>query len=116
MAGEGEEVEKHGSHLGDYRSDNISVLNIMYSVKSHHQKLSKHTELIALCNRLEVGRWSEGHPVFKKVDEEPGFLLVKDGYSSWYIQSSTTATGAWIFSGRATDSSSSPETGPSVRL
>ena len=69
--------------------------------------------MIALCNRLAVGRWSEGRPVFKKVDGEPRFLLVKEG--DWSIRSSTTATGGWIQSGRGTNSPSSPEAGPSVR-
>jgi len=66
-------------------------------------------------NRLEEGRWSEGRPVFKKVDGETRFLLVKEGYTIWYISSSTTATGGWIQSGRATNSPSSPEAGPRVR-
>ena len=72
--------------------------------------------MIALSRRVEVGRWSEGRPVFKKVDGETRFLLVREGETTWTIRSSTTATGAWIQSGRATNSPSSPEAGPSVRL
>ena len=71
--------------------------------------------MIALSHRLEVGRWSEGRPVYKKVDRER-FLLVKERVSSWTIRSSTTATGLFITSGRATNSPSSPEAGPSVRM
>ena len=67
-------------------------------------------------NRLEEGRWSAGRPVFKKVDGETRFLLVKEGETVWSIRSSTTATVAWIQSGRATNSPSSPEAGGSVRL
>ena len=74
-----------------------------------------HKEMIGLCNRLEVGRWSKGRPVFKKVDGEPRFLLVGKGSTVWTIRSSTTDTGAWIESGRATNSPSSPEAGSSVK-
>ena len=74
----------------------------------------------ALSNRLEVGRWSSGRPVFKKVNgEEPRFLFVPDGGSRWTIKSSTNVTGAagaFIMSGRATNSPSSPEAGPRLRL
>ena len=74
--------------------------------------------MIALSNnRLEEGRWSRGRPIFKKVDGKwPRFLLVGEGGAVWSIRSSTTATGAFIESGRATNSPSSPEAGPSVRL
>ena len=72
--------------------------------------------MIAHSNRLEEGRWSEGRPIFKKVDGETRFLLVAEGDTVWSITDSTTATGAWIQSGRATNSPSSPEAGPSVRL
>ena len=64
---------------------------------------------------MEVGRWSEGRPVYKKVDGER-FLFVQEGFSSWGIIPSTTGTGAWIEGGRATNSPSSPEAGPSVRF
>jgi len=66
--------------------------------------------------RLEEGRWSAGRPVFKKVDGERRFLLVKEGRTTWAISSSTTGTGTWIESGRATNSPASPEAGPTVRL
>jgi len=66
--------------------------------------------------RLEVGRWSEGRPVFKKVEGGPRFLFVKEGYSTWSIRSSTTAAEDWVLSGRATNSPSSPKAGPSVRF
>ena len=75
-----------------------------------------HKELIVLCNRLEVGRWSSGRPVFKKVNGKPWFMLMKEGHPVWSIRSSTTATGAKILSGRGTNSPSSPEAGPSVRF
>ena len=71
--------------------------------------------MIALSHRLEVGRWSEGRPVYKKVDRER-FLVVKEGFSSWLIDDSTTGDEAFIRSGRGTNSPSSPEAGPSVRL
>ena len=67
-------------------------------------------------NRLEEGRWSSGRPIFKKVDGETRFLLVKEGTTVWSIDDSTTDTGSWIQSGRATNSPSSPEAGPNVRL
>ena len=68
---------------------------------------------------MEVGRWSEGRPVFKKVDGEPRFLLmVKEGWIDWNIMMSTTSTAGSevkIESGRGTNSPASPEAGPSVR-
>jgi len=86
VAGRGEVVWRRGSELGDYR--------------------------------LEEGRWSSGRPVFKKVDGETRFLFVPEGQIAWVIDSSIAAThaGSSIFSGRATNSPSSPEAGPSVRL
>ena len=71
--------------------------------------------MIGLTNRLEEGRWSQGRPVFKKVDGETKFLLVKEGKQNWIISSSTTGTTGPITSGRATNSPSSPEAGLSVR-
>merc|ERR1719350_706273 len=47
--------------------------------------------------------------------ENDEFLLVREGGTVWSIRSSTTATGGWIQSGRATNSPSSPEAGPRVR-
>ena len=92
--------------------------------------------MIVLSHRVEVGRWSEGRPVFKKDVEvqnilatfgfaaltigsrrESRFLLVGEGYSAWTIrrESVTSPSGA-IISGRATNSPSSPEAGPSVSM
>ena len=62
-----------------------------------------------------MGRWSRGRPVFRKVGTDPKFLLVSAGVSEWVIQSSTTSPGAFIISGRATNSPTSPEAGPTVR-
>ena len=69
-----------------------------------------------LLNRLVEGMWSEGRPVFKKVDGEPKFLLVAEGISRWHIMWSTTANRSWIISGKATNSPSSPEAGASVKM
>ena len=66
--------------------------------------------------RLEAGKWSQGRPVFKKVDGELRFLFVGDGTTHWIIGSSITATGGFIYSGKATNSPTSPEAGPSNRL
>ena len=41
VAGEGEVVEKRGSELGDYRSEYISLLNIMQRVNCHLTKIFK---------------------------------------------------------------------------
>ena len=41
VAGEGDVVEKQGSSLGDYRSEYITVLNIMHRVNCHHPKIFK---------------------------------------------------------------------------
>ena len=64
---------------------------------------------------MEEGRWSEGRPVYKKKVGDPMFLLVREGWDYWGIKSSTTGTAGWIASGRATNTPSSPEAGPSVR-
>ena len=69
-----------------------------------------------ICNRLEAGKWSEGRPVFKKIDGEERFLFVKEGTTTWSIRSSLTASEALIESGRATNSPTSPEAGPSDRF
>ena len=41
-----------------------------------------------------MGNWSQGRPVFKKVDRETRYLFVKDGisgaYGAWYVMDSTT--------------------------
>ena len=71
--------------------------------------------MIALSRRVEVGRWSEGRPVFKKVDGRSRFLLVQEGWSNaWTIRQSTTDDGAYIQSGRATSSPAAPEAGSQV--
>ena len=67
--------------------------------------------LILLSNRLEVGRWSEGRPVFKKVGWSR-FLLVQDHQDNWAIRQSTFADELYIQSGKATNSPSSPDAGP----
>ena len=72
--------------------------------------------MIALSHRLEVGRWSEGRPVYKKVNGETRYLLVGEGLTGWVIDDSTASTGAFIEGGRGTNSPSSPEAGPSVRF
>ena len=69
-----------------------------------------------ICNRLEAGKWSEGRPVFKKIDGEERFLFVKEGTTTWSIRRSLTASEALIESGRATNSPTSPEAGPSGRF
>ena len=64
---------------------------------------------------MEVGRWSEGRPVFKKVDGYSRFLLVQEEWSNaWTIRQKTFADGAYIQSGRATNSPTSPEAGPNA--
>ena len=68
--------------------------------------------MIALFHRVEVGRWSEGRPVFKKVDGYSRFLLVQEAWSdAWTIRRSITDDGAYIQSGRATNSPTSPQAG-----
>merc|ERR1711953_429220 len=65
--------------------------------------------------RLEEGRWSKGRPVFKKVSGELRFLSVAHGWISWSIRRSTSADDeAFIESGIATNSPSSPEAGHNV--
>ena len=95
VAGESEVVKKQWDKLGDYRFAFIILL--LYLLKS----LSPQTiyrKLIENSNRLEVGEWSSGRPVYKKVDgEEERFLLVNEGYSGWEISpGSTSATSSWI--------------------
>ena len=58
--------------------------------------------------------WSEGRPVFKKVDgRKPQFLLIKEGEFFWSIRASTTATGIGIHGGKGTNSPGSPQAGSS---
>ena len=73
--------------------------------------------LAALSNRLEADRWSLGRPVFKKADGEPRFLFVRDGTSNyaWAISDSIKNDGAFVISGRATNSPTSAVAGISER-
>ena len=75
--------------------------------------------LLALPLRLEVGKWSMGHPVFKKVEGASRFLFVPGGKTAWSIRESTTLRyniRTFMTSGKATNSPSSPEAGASARL
>ena len=67
---------------------------------------------------MEVGRWSEGRPVYKKVDgETERVLFVPEGYVNWQIKESTSSTGySLIGSGRGTNSPGSSEAGASDRF
>ena len=82
----------------------------------HPKSLPKLSTMIALSDRMEIGRWSEGRPVFKKVDgDSPRFLLVPEGRTQWEISSSTKETSAWVKSGKATNSPTSTKAGASMR-
>ena len=62
-------------------------------------------------------RTSPGRPIFKKEDGGiERFLLVRKGYSNWSIRPSTSSSGAWIESGKATVSPTMPEAGPNARF
>jgi hypothetical protein len=61
-----------------------------------------------------TGNWSAGRPVFRH-ERGDRVLLVKEGYSNWRIARTTSDTGSWITSGRATNSPDQPEAGPSER-
>ena len=68
---------------------------------------------------LQIGRWSAGRPVYQLINSQvERYLLVVEGYTGWYIKSSTSATtaGAFIRSGKATNSPSSPLAGSSLRF
>ena len=64
---------------------------------------------------MDRGEWSQGRPVFRKVDGESRVLLVEEGKTAWSIKKSVAASGAHILGGRATNSPTSPEAGPSIR-
>ena len=67
--------------------------------------------------RFQMNRWSSGRPVYKLVNSEVNrYLLVKEGKINWTIRRSINATTAFIRSGRGTNSPTSAEAGPSVRL
>ena len=78
--------------------------------------------MIALSNRLEVGRWSFGRPVFKKVDGEARFLYLERGLLHWVVSNDLTGqireghNKWWIASGRGTNDPTLLAAGPSVRL
>jgi len=66
--------------------------------------------------RLEAGRWSEGRPVYKKVDgDTERVLFVREGTCNWVISESTSSAASSIISGRATNSPASSDAGPSHR-
>jgi len=60
--------------------------------------------------RLEMGRWSCGRPVFRKVGKDPKFLLVPSDWPGWSIKNSTTDTTGFIATKRSwvNNSPSSP--------
>ena len=66
---------------------------------------------------LQIGRWSSGRPVYQLINSQvERYLLVKEGNTVWYIQSSTNTTRAYISSGRATNSPTAPEAGSNLRF
>ena len=78
--------------------------------RDHPKSLPKLSTMIALSDRMEIGRWSEGRPVFKKDGDSPRFLRTQ-----WEISSSTKETSAWVKSGKATNSPTSAKAGASAR-
>ena len=92
----------------------IPVCWISCKFKCHHIMLFKQIEMIVCSHRLEVGKWSRGRPVFKRVDGYSRFLLVTRWSNHWVIQRNTFDDAAYMQSGRATNSPSSLEAGPSV--
>ena len=67
---------------------------------------------------MEEERWSSGRPVFKKVDGQPRFLFVQErnfNDCAWAISDAVKDNGAFIISGRATNSPTSAVAGISVR-
>ena len=116
VAGEGDVVEKQGSSLGDYRFDFINVLHIMHVIRIQVPSSPRYQSR-SIPDRLEKGLWSSGRPIFKK--EDGGIervLLVPNGITTWSIKTSTSSSGARITSGRATDSPTMPEAGPSEKM
>ena len=98
------------------------VCSISSPVKEHHPSITCSAEVIALSNRLEVGRWSFGRPVFKKVNGETRFLYVESGLIHWVVSNDLTGqiregrNKWWIASGRGTNDPTLLAAGPSVRL
>ena len=96
--------------------------------KKDHPKMFKY--LIALTNRLEVGRWSFGRPVFRKVGGDPRFLFVQNTdtdtesdspVNTWAVSKilsgQLSSDQDWlIFSGRATNDPTLREAAPSARF
>ena len=66
-------------------------------------------------NRLMVGRWSKGRPVYKKFDGEPRYLFVQNAASNWAISESLDGQVNWMVSGSATNCPAQPEAAPSKR-
>ena len=65
----------------------------------------KRSYLGDLSNRLEVGRWSRGRPVFRKIDQEnERFLSVKAEHHVWTVSQTVSEDFGWIKSGKATNS------------
>ena len=79
----------------------VSWLDKMQT-KNHYRKLFKHTEVILLSHRVEVGRWSNGRPVFKKVGWSR-FLLVQGYQDKWTIREFTFHDEFYIQSGKETN-------------
>ena len=113
VAGEGEVVRKQDSVLGDYRSVYINVLDIS-QIRVSPSKDIQTNRMIALSHRVVVGMWSEGRPVFKKINGWSRFLLLHEDSNAWTIRPSTFADGVHVQSGRATNSPALPEAGPRV--
>ena len=66
---------------------------------------------------METGLWSSGRPIFKKEDRGTEmFLYVLKGETVWAIGTSTSSTEGSIKSGKATNSPTMPEAGPSERF
>ena len=66
-----------------------------------------------VLTRLEEEKWSQGRPVFKKYEGNQRFLFVKEGSATWSIRRYLTESGAFILSGRGTNSPTSADAGPS---
>ena len=67
--------------------------------------------------RFQINRWSSGLPVYKLINSKvERYLLVPQGKVNWSIRVSTNATSEYIVSGRTTNSPTSADAGPSVRL
>ena len=52
---------------------------------------------------MERGQWSQGRPVFKKVNGESRILIVPEESTVWAIQKTAAPSGAHIFGGRGTN-------------